>query len=104
VMNPGLGLWRKQTVMMGGDRRAMLFLLALLAHALLTLLGKAGQELGMERMLGATRPGGISLFRQRFLPYELLPTKRGNRLRALITRFGELLRQSVLFAGNLGVR
>ncbi len=85
------------------DRRDMLFLLAVLAHALLTLLGKAGQELGMERMLGATRPGGISLFRQGLLLWDLLPRMREDRLRALMTRFGELLRQHVLFTGILGV-
>ena len=70
---------------------------------LLTLLGKAGQELGMERMLGATRAGGISLFRQGLLLYELLPTMREDRLRALMTHFGELLRQHVLFTGILGL-
>jgi hypothetical protein len=103
VKNPRLGLGLKQTVITRNDRRDMLFLLAVLAHALLTLLGKAGQELGMERMLGATKPGGISLFRQGLLLYELLPRMREDRLRALMTRFGELLRQHVLFTGILGV-
>jgi Transposase DDE domain len=103
VKNPRLGLGLKQTVMTRTDRRDMLFLLAVLAHALLTLLGKAGQELGMERMLGATRPGQLSFFRQGLLLYELLPRMREDRLRALMTRFGELLRQHVLFTGILGV-
>jgi hypothetical protein len=61
------------------------------------------KELGMERMLGATRPGGISLFRQGLLLWDLLPRMREDRLRALTTRFGELLRQHVLFTGILGV-
>lgn len=103
VKNPRLGLGLKQTVITRTDRRDMLFLLAVLAHALLTLLGKAGQELGMERMLGATRPGQLSFFRQGLLLYELLPRMREDRLRALMTRFGELLRQHVLFTGILGV-
>jgi hypothetical protein len=103
VKNPRLGLGLKQTVITRNDRRDMLFLLAVLAHALLTLLGKAGQELGMERMLGATRPGQLSLFRQGLLLYELLPRMREARLRALLTRFGELLRQHVLFTGILGI-
>jgi DDE family transposase len=103
VKNPRLGLGLKQTVITRNDRRDMLFLLAVLAHSLLTLLGKAGQELGMERMLGATRPGQLSLFRQGLLLYELLPRMREARLRALLTRFGELLRQHVLFTGILGI-
>jgi hypothetical protein len=103
VKNPRLGLGLKQTVITRNDRRDMLFLLAVLAHALLTLLGKAGQELGMERMLGATRPRQLSLFRQGLLLYELLPRMREARLRALLTRFGELLRQHVLFTGILGI-
>jgi DDE family transposase len=103
LKNPRLGLGLKQTVITRHDRRDMLFLLAVLAHALLTLLGKAGQELGMERMLGATRPGEISLFRQGLLLYELLPSMHKDWLRALMPRFGELLRQHVLFTGILGL-
>jgi hypothetical protein len=103
LKNPRLGLGLKQTVITRNDRRDMLCLLAVLAHALLTLLGKAGQELGMERWLGATRPGGISLFRQGLLRYELLPTMREDWLRALMTRFGELLRQHMIFTGILGL-
>jgi|GEM_PF-1541374 len=56
----------------------------------------------MERMLGATRPGRLSL-RQGLLLYELLPTVRGDRLHLLMRRFGELLRQHALAAGILGV-
>ncbi len=103
LKNPRLGLGLKQTVVKRNDRRDLLFLLAVLAHALLTLLGKAGQELGMERWLGASKPGGISLFRQGLLLYELIPTMREDRLRALLTRFGEILHQNVLFTGILGV-
>lgn len=103
VKNPRLGLGLKQTVITRNDRRDRLFLLAVLAHALLTLLGKAGQELGMERMLGATRPGQLSLCRQGLLLYELLPRMREAQLRALMTRFGALLRQHILFTGILGI-
>jgi hypothetical protein len=103
VKNPRLGLGLKQTVITRNDRRDRLFLLAVLAHSLLTLLGKAGQELGIDRMLGATRPGQLSLFRQGLLLYEWLPRMREARLRALMTRFGELLRQHRLFTGILGI-
>jgi hypothetical protein len=103
LKNPRLGLGLKQTVITRNDRRDMFFLLAVLAHALLTLLGKAGQERGMERLLGATRPGGISRFRQGLLLYERLPTRREARVRALMTRFAALLRQHVIFTGILAL-
>jgi hypothetical protein len=103
LKNPRLGLGLKQTVVKRNDRRDALFLLAVLAHALLTLLGKAGRELGMERWLGASRPGGTSLFRQGLLLYELIPAMREDRLRALLTHFDEILRQHVLFTGILGL-
>ena len=83
MKNPRFGLGLKQAVIARHDRRDALFLLAVLAHTLLTLLGKAGQELGMDRMLGATRPGHLSLFRQGLMLFELIPTMREDRLRAL---------------------
>jgi hypothetical protein len=46
-------------------------------------------------------PGVIH--RQGLLLWNLLPRMREDRLRALMTRFGELLRQHVLFTGILGV-
>jgi hypothetical protein len=103
LKNPRLGLGLKQTVVARNDRRDVLFLLAVLAHALLTLLGQASRELGMERWLGATRAGGIPLFRQGLLLYELIPTMQEERLRALLQRFDEILRRHVLFTGILGV-
>jgi hypothetical protein len=103
VKNPRLGLGLKQVIIARHDRRDALFLLAVLAHTLLTLLGKAGQELGMDRMLGATRPGQLSLFRQGLLLFALIPQMREDRLRALAKKFGELLQEHVLFTGILGV-
>lgn len=103
MKNPRLGLGLKQTVVTRNDRRDALFLLAALAHALLTLLGQAGRDLGMERWLGATKPGGISLFRQGRMLYELIPNMREDRLRPLMKRFGELLQEHTLFTGILGV-
>jgi hypothetical protein len=103
IKNARLGLGLTQVSIVRNDRRDALFLLAALAHTLLTLLGKAGQELGMERMLGATRPKQLSLFRQGLMLFELIPTMRTDRLRALVQKFGELLQEHVLFTGLLGV-
>lgn len=103
VKNPRLGLGLKQAIIERNDRRDALFLLAVLAHTLLTLLGKAGQELGMDRLLGATRPGQLSLFRQGLMLFELIPKMREDRLRTLAKKFGELLEEHALFTGILGV-
>jgi hypothetical protein len=103
VKNPRVGLGLKQTIIERHDRRDALFLLAVLAHTLLTLLGKAGQELGMDRMLGATRPGQRSLFRQGLMLFELIPKMREDRFCALALKFGELLQDHVLFTSILGV-
>lgn len=103
VKNPRFGLGLKQAVIARHDRRDALFLLAVLAHTLLTWLGKAGQELGMDRMLGATRPGHLSLFRQGLMLFELIPKMREDRLRALANKFGELLQEHALFTNILGV-
>jgi hypothetical protein len=102
VKNPRLGLGLKQTVVERNDRRDVLFLLAVLAHTLLTLLGKAGQELGMERWLGATRPSQYSLFRQGQMLFDLIPNMETNRLRNLLVRFDQLLRQHALLSQALG--
>jgi hypothetical protein len=102
VKNPRLGLGLKQTVMERNDRRDALFLLAVLAHTLLTLLGKAGEELGMDRWLGATRPRQYSHFRQGQLLFALIPTMERQRLRTLLQRFGQLLREHALLSQVLG--
>lgn len=103
MKDPRFGLGRKQTIIERNDRRDALFLLAVLAHTWLTVLGKAGQELGMDRMLGATRPGQLSLFRQGLMLFALIPKMREERLCALAKKFGELLQDHVLFSGILGV-
>ena len=102
LKNLRLGLGLKQTVVQRHDRRDVLFLLATRAHTRLTLLGKAGQERGLERWLGASRPGQSSLFRQGQMLFELIPTMEEKRLRALMQRFGQLLRDHVLLSQVLG--
>lgn len=102
LKNPRLGLGLKQTVVHRHDRRDVLFLLATLAHPLLTWLGKAGQELGMERWLGPSRPGQDSLFRQGQMLFELIPTMDEKRLQALMPRFGPWLQDHVLLSQVLG--
>jgi hypothetical protein len=102
VKTPRLGLGLKPTVMERNDRRDALFLLAVLAHTRLTRLGKAGEELGMDRGLGATRPRQYSHFHQGQRLFDLIPTMERKRLRALLQRFGQLLREHALLSQVLG--
>jgi hypothetical protein len=102
VKNPRLGLGLKPTVMARHDRREALFLLAVRAHTRLTRLGKAGEELGMDRWLGATRPRQSSRFRQGLLRFDLIPTMDQQRLRILLQRCGQLLREQTLLSQVLG--
>jgi len=103
VKNPRVGLGLTQAVIARNDRRDALFLLAVLAHTLLTWLGRAGQELGLDRMLGAMRSGHLALFRQGLMLFALIPKMREDRLRALAKKFGELLQDHALCTGILGV-
>src|SRR4029453_6495583 len=90
----GLGLSASRI----GDpqRRDKLLLLNAFAVVLLTLLGAAGESLGMDRHLKSTtvktRPH--SLFRQGCMLYDLIPNMPEHRLNPLIQRYAEILQQS----------
>ena len=78
------------------QRRDRLLLLNAFAILLLTLLGAAGESLGMDRQLrtSTTKRRVHSLFRQGCLLYELIPNMPEQRLRPLIERYKELLSQN----------
>jgi hypothetical protein len=103
VQTPRGGLGLQPAVIERHDRRDALFRLAGLAHTWLTWLGQAGQELGMDRLLGATRPGPLSRFRQGLMRFDRMPTRREDRRRALAKTFGARLQDHALCTGILGV-
>lgn len=74
-------------------RRDRLLLLNAFAMVLLTLLGEAGESLGMDRLLkvNTAKHRTHSLFRQGCLLYDLIPNMPEARLRPLVERFGELI-------------
>jgi hypothetical protein len=78
------------------QRRDRLFLLNAFAIVLLTLLGAAGESLGMDRHLkvNTSKRRTHSLFRQGCLLYDLIPNMPEARLRPLIDRFIEGIRQN----------
>jgi hypothetical protein len=82
------------------ERRDRLLLINAFAIVLLTLLGAAGESLGMDRHLKANtvKRRTHSLFRQGCMLYDLIPTMLEERLRPLIQRFSQLLLQHRAFS------
>jgi hypothetical protein len=90
----GMGL---STVHIGDpQRRDRLLLLNAFAVVLLTLLGAAGESLGMDRHLksNTVKTRTHSLFRQGGMLYDLIPNMPEHRLSPLMERYAELLQQS----------
>jgi hypothetical protein len=87
------------------ERRDRLLLLGALAGALLTLLGEAGERLGMERYLKAntSKRRTYSLFRQGFMYYQAIPNMPEAQLRPLIELFAQLVREQPVFREVFGV-
>ena len=87
------------------QRRDRLLLLNAFAVVLLTLLGAAGESLGMDRHLksNTVKTRSHSLFRQGSMLYDLIPNMPEHRLRPLIDRFAELLQQSRAFTETFAV-
>ena len=81
------------------QRRDRLFLLNAFAILLLTILGAAGESLGMDRQLrtSTAKRRVHSLFRQGCLLYELIPNMPELRLRPLIDKYTELLNHNNTF-------
>ena len=78
------------------QRRDRLLLLNAFAIVLLTLLGAAGESLGMDRHLkvNTAKHRTHSLFRQGCMLYELIPNMADVRLRPLVERFSEYINQN----------
>ncbi len=81
------------------QRRDRLLLLNAFAIVLLTLLGAAGESLGMDRHLkvNTAKHRTHSLFRQGCMLYELIPNMPDARLRPLVARFHQYLNQHEAF-------
>ena len=87
------------------DRRDRMFLLASMAHGLLTLLGEAGERTGLDRMLKANtaKKRSLSLVRQGLRWYQLIPTMPDARLRVLMEAFGAAMAEHEIYRAVLGV-
>jgi hypothetical protein len=82
-------------------RRDRLLLINAFAMVLLTMLGAAGESLGMDRLLksNTSKTRTHSLFRQGCMLYELIPTMPEHRLAPLMARFAETISRRRSFSG-----
>lgn len=96
--DPRYGLGLSATHVHDVRRRDRLLLICAMAMTLLTVLGAAGESLGMDRMLKANtvKTRTHSLFRQGCHYYAAIPAMKQELLEPLVQRFGEyVLGQSV---------
>ncbi len=86
-------------------RRDRLLLINAFAMVLLTMLGAAGESLGMDRLLksNTSKTRTHSLFRQGCMLYELIPTMPEHRLAPLMERFAQTVQQRKSFSGMFSV-
>ena len=86
------------------NRRDRLFLISALTVIFLTLLGKAGDEVGLERYIKANtvKTRSYSFFRQGRMYYDLLPTMRDEWIIPLIEKFEYYLSRQQFIKRTLG--
>lgn len=87
----GMGMYN--VIISDEKRRDRLFFLGAIADLLLTILGAAGEAVGLDRLLKANtvKRRVHSLYRQGTMWYELIPNMPKERLLILMEKFGELL-------------
>ena len=89
----GMGMYN--VTISNEDRRDRLFFIGAIADLMLTILGAAGEQLGLDRLLKANtvKRRVHSLYRQGMMWYELIPNMPDERLKMLMDKFSELLIQ-----------
>ncbi len=105
VKDQRFGMGLKATSIRQPERRDRLLFVAALAHALLTLLGAAGERLGLDRMLkvNTSKTRQLSLYRQGLFWYEALPNMREERFVALMTAYSEIIQEHAVMREVFGV-
>jgi len=87
------------------ERRDCLLLVSAIAIALLTLLGAAGEAIGIDKYLktNTVKHRTLSLLNQGLFHYAALPRMKEVRAEALMAKFGELLREHRIFREVFGL-
>jgi hypothetical protein len=99
----GMGL--SDTRISSPERRDRLLLVSAIAIALLTILGAAGEAIGIDKYLktNTVKHRTLSLLNQGLFHYAALPRMKEERAEALMTKFGELLREHRVFREVFGL-
>lgn len=99
----GMGL--SATHIKSSVRRDRLLLLAAISHALLTLLGAAGERAGLDRLLkvNTVKRRTMSLYKQGCFWYDAMPNMPDERLLLLMTAFDDTLREHTILSDIYGV-
>jgi len=99
----GMGL--SETRISSPERRDRLLLVSAIAIALLTLLGAAGEAIGIDKYLktNTVKRRTLSLLNQGLFHYAALPRMKEERAEALMAKFGELLREHRVFREVFGL-
>jgi hypothetical protein len=103
--DPRFGMGLSATHIRDEKRRDRLLLLAAVAYALLTLLGAASEEAGLDRYLkvNTVKRRTHSLYRQGLYWYDCIPTMREDWLMPLMTAFDRIIREHAVFCEITGV-
>jgi Transposase DDE domain len=103
--DPRFGMGLSATHVGRTDRRDRLLLVGALAQALLTLLGAAAEEVGLDRKLKANtvKRRTTSLFNQGWYWYGAIPNMREEWLLPLMEAFGRIVRQQAVCREVFGI-
>jgi hypothetical protein len=104
--DPRYGLGLSATHVHDVKRRDRLLLICAMAMTLLTVLGAAGESLGMDRMLKAntSKKRTHSLFRQGCHYYASIPAMKPEQLEPLVQRFGEYVLREPVYVHAFGLK
>ena len=104
--DPRYGLGLSATHVHDLKRRDRLLLICAMAMTLLTVLGAAGESLGMDRMLKANtvKKRTHSLFRQGCHDYASIPAMKPEQLEPLVQRFGEYVLREPVYVHAFGLK
>ena len=105
VKDQRFGMGLRATSIRQPERRDRLLFVAALAHALLSLLGAAGERLGLDRTLkvNTSKTRQLSLYRQGLFWYQALPNMREERFVALMTAYSEIIQEHAVMRRVFGV-
>ncbi len=99
----GMGL--SETRIGTPERRDRILLVSAIAIALLTILGAAGEAIGIDKWLktNTVKHRTISLLNQGLMHYAALPMMKVERAEALMAKFAEMLRAHLVFREVFGL-